>query len=100
MKKVVESGVELTTEERNLLSVAYKNRIGQRRASWRILSSCEEKAEQHSKKLTQEYRKGVEEELSDICEEILSLLEKFLIVKELSGSEESKAESKVFFLKM
>ena len=39
MKKVAELKVELTVEERNLLSVAYKNVVGARRASWRIISS-------------------------------------------------------------
>ncbi|XP_022845814.1 14-3-3 protein 9-like [Olea europaea var. sylvestris] len=43
MKKVAKLDVELTVEERNLLSVGYKNVIGSRRASWRILSSIEEK---------------------------------------------------------
>ena len=46
MKKVAQMDVELTVEERNLLSVAYKNVIGARRASWRIISSIEQK-EQH-----------------------------------------------------
>ena len=43
MKRVADLDVELTVEERNLLSVAYKNVIGARRASWRIISSIEQK---------------------------------------------------------
>lgn len=45
MKKVASLNVELTVEERNLLSVAYKNVIGARRASWRIITSIEQKEE-------------------------------------------------------
>lgn len=45
MKAVANLDVELTVEERNLLSVAYKNVIGARRASWRIISSMEQKTE-------------------------------------------------------
>lgn len=45
MKKVASLDLELTVEERNLLSVAYKNVIGARRASWRIISSIEQKEE-------------------------------------------------------
>lgn len=45
MKKVASLNLELTVEERNLLSVAYKNVIGARRASWRIISSIEQKEE-------------------------------------------------------
>ena len=45
MKSVASMDVELTVEERNLLSVAYKNVIGARRASWRIISSIEQKEE-------------------------------------------------------
>ncbi|CAI0557959.1 unnamed protein product [Linum tenue] len=45
MKKLASLNVELTVEERNLLSVGYKNVIGARRASWRILSSIEQKEE-------------------------------------------------------
>lgn len=39
MKAVAQQPQELTVEERNLLSVAYKNVIGSRRASWRVISS-------------------------------------------------------------
>lgn len=56
MKKVASLDVELTVEERNLLSVAYKNVIGARRASWRIISSIEQKEE----------NKGAEEKLDMI----------------------------------
>ena len=48
MKLVAAMDVELTVEERNLLSVAYKNVIGARRASWRIISSIEQKEESKS----------------------------------------------------
>ena len=39
----LEDAPELTVDERNLLSVGYKNVIGARRASWRILNSIEDK---------------------------------------------------------
>lgn len=61
MKRVAQLDTELTVEERNLLSVAYKNVIGARRASWRIISSIEQKEESRdasAKKLgeVKEYR--------------------------------------------
>lgn len=63
MKKVAGLDKELTTEERNLLSVAYKNVIGARRASWRIISSLEQKEEgkavEENMKMIKEYRKVV-----------------------------------------
>ena len=45
MKDVAKMGGELSVDERNLLSVAYKNVVGTRRASWRIISSIEQKEE-------------------------------------------------------
>ncbi|KAG5521883.1 hypothetical protein RHGRI_034194 [Rhododendron griersonianum] len=44
MKNVAKLDVEMTVEERNLLSVGYKV-IGARRASWHIMSSIEQKEE-------------------------------------------------------
>merc|ERR1712107_923090 len=70
-KSVTEAGAELSNEERNLLSVAYKNVVGARRSSWRVISSIEQKTEGSEKKqqLAKEYREKVEKELRDICNE-------------------------------
>lgn len=77
MKAVATKFAELTVEERNLLSVAYKNVIGARRASWRIIQSIEHKEEGRggSKlELIRNYRNQVEKELKDICQvSLLSL---------------------------
>jgi len=98
MKDVAKLSVELTVEERNLLSVAYKNVIGARRASWRIISSIEQKEESkgneaHVTKI-KEYRSKVEKELENVCGDILQVLETNLIPSAESG------ESKVFYYKM
>ncbi|ESN95929.1 hypothetical protein HELRODRAFT_114528 [Helobdella robusta] len=96
MKKVTELGAELTNEERNLLSVAYKNVVGMRRSSWRVISSIEQKLEGNEKKtkMAKSYRETIEKELRDVCQVVLSLLDDHLIPKA------SSAESKVFYLKM
>jgi len=98
MKAVGSAGVELSVEERNLLSVAYKNAVGSRRASWRIISSVEQK--EGTKGNTdnvgncKEYRTKVEKELQSICDTILGLLDGSLI----PGAKED--EAKVFYHKM
>lgn len=99
IKLVAESGVELTVEERNLLSVAYKNVIGSRRSSWRILSSIEQKEESKGTntakiEIARNYRKQVEKELSCVCAEVIKILDDHLI------KIASNTDSKVFYLKM
>lgn len=56
MKTVASQGSELSVEERNLLSVAYKNVIGARRASWRYIHSLEQKAESTKVDMIKTYR--------------------------------------------
>jgi 14-3-3 protein epsilon len=98
MKEVGNIPQELSVEERNLLSVAYKNAVGSRRAAWRIITSIEQK--EKSKGNTQnaefchEYVGKVEKELDTICNTILTLLNGNLLDKASSD------ETKVFYHKM
>jgi len=98
MEEVGKAPDELSVEERNLLSVAYKNAVGSRRAAWRIITSVEQK--ETSKGNTEqsgyakEYCATVEAELDKICKGIIDLLDKNLISKAGTG------ESGVFYYKM
>lgn len=82
MKKLVEykclKSQELAVEERNLLSVAYKNVVGSKRSSWRTLSSNPKEAlgidSSYDDKLGDQYKKKVEDELRAICKEVIALL--------------------------
>ncbi|KAG5996814.1 hypothetical protein E4U54_002496, partial [Claviceps lovelessii] len=98
MKEVAKLGGELTVDERNLLSVAYKNVVGTRRASWRIISSIEQKEESKGSdkhvSTIKEYRSKIELELEKVCEDVLNVLDESLIPNAASG------ESKVFYHKM
>lgn len=98
MRKVVKLNNELDTEERNLLSVAYKNVIGPRRSAWRIITSIEsrESIKENSSNLPliSSLRKEFENELAAVCEDLLGLLDTYLIPAAQGG------EAKVFYLKM
>merc|ERR1712238_353490 len=98
MEAVGKSGSDLTVEDRNLLSVAYKNAVGSRRAAWRIISSVEQKEKSKGNEqnagFAREYCTKVEGELQKICDTILGLLDENLIPKSADG------ESKVFYQKM
>jgi len=65
----------LSNEQRNLLSVAFKNVVGSRRSSWRVISSIEQKLEgsgdETKKRLTSEFRAKIEDELQAICNRVL-----------------------------
>ena len=98
MKQIAKMDVELTVEERNLVSVGYKNIIGARRASWRILSSIEQKEEgkghEQNVKRIKDYRQRVEDELTKICNDILCVIDEHLVPSSSTG------ESTVFYYKM
>ena len=90
--------VDLTSDERNLLSIAYKNVVNNKRVSWRILNQHIQK---ESKKENSPYLSDitafmheVEEELITVCNEILGLLGDYLSPGAKDGSQ------KVFYWKL
>ncbi len=84
-------------EERNLLSVAYKNLIGDKRTSWRAISSIEQKellkGYPHAHLIVQK-RKIIEEELKEICYDALDFVENNLL------KSSHTAHSRIFFTRM
>jgi len=98
MKKVAHLNVELSVEERNLMSVAYKNVIGARRAAWRIISSIEQKEKSKGNEPNVDriktYAAKIEKELNDICADVFRVLDEHLIPNAQSD------ESVVFYYKM
>ncbi|THG08106.1 14-3-3-like protein [Camellia sinensis] len=100
MEKVsaVAESEELTVEERNLLSVTYKNVIGTGKASWRIISSIKQNEESCGNEdhvsTIRDYRSKIELELSSIYDGILKLLNSMPIPTASFG------DSKVFYMKM
>ena len=98
MKNIAFLDQELTSEERNLFSVGYKKVIDVARASWRIVSSVEEREESEGNvanvALTRRYKQKLEDEITSVCEDALDVLDGHLIPSATSG------ESIVFYAKM
>ena len=92
----------LQVEDRNLLSVAYKNCVGTLRTSWRIIETLEKKEEskavspetQKHLELIKQQKKAIEKELHEICEEIINTLDDRLIPSAKDTA------SQVFYLKI
>lgn len=97
MKRAVKMNPKLTSEERNLLSAAYKYIIGARRACWRSMVAMAQKEESKKEKtasIFSGFKQQVEKELAEICADILDLLDKHLIPAADSD------ESKVYYYKL
>jgi hypothetical protein len=103
----LDKNAELSPDQRNLLSVAYKNVVGAKRSSWRMLSE-EGQFDQMRAELVQKYKNRVETELENTCKDILKTLEELAKQNKqrLEATEDSDDKKKdiqecqVFYLKM
>lgn len=98
MTNIAFSDRELTVEERDLFLVGYKNFVGARRASWRVISSAEQEEEAKGNAsrvaLVKAYKHKLECEIVKIFEDVLEVLDKHLIPFATLG------ESTVFYHQM
>ena len=98
MKKVAYLDQPLSSDERNLLSIAYKNCVGTRKQAWRDVSSIENVQQAKNPQnvpIIRDYRETIESELTQYSEEIIDLLDKKL----LPESEGDKVAT-VFYYKL
>ena len=98
MQRVREQSSELFDRGMNLLSLAYKNAVGSRRAAWRVITSTEQKEKFKGKEElvlhAMEYVARAEGELQKIRDGILVLMDKNLIPSPNTD------ELKMFYYKM
>ncbi|KZT13089.1 14-3-3-like protein [Laetiporus sulphureus 93-53] len=99
IKSIVHStNAQLTSDERNLLSIAYKNITASFRTSWRTIDTLQRNTVHHStwqqRQLMQRQKERIEQDLIDTCKDVVELLERFLIPAANPG------EEKVFYCKM
>lgn len=92
-----EANGDLNEEERTLLSVAYKQAVGERRQAWRVIAHYEEKQKARDTgnlALVQEYKAKICAELAALCHEIAELVDEKLL------NAEQSCETQVFYYKM
>jgi len=92
---LAEKGADVTSDERNLLSVAFKNLISSKRAACRTIAAIEQNPK-YSKfgEALAGYKAGIEQKLQDDCQRIIDMINNKVLAKPCDG------EPKAFFVKM
>jgi hypothetical protein len=96
LKPVLDAkGGDVSSDERNLLSVAFKNLISSKRTAWRTIAAIEQnpKYSKFGDSLAA-YKKKIEEGLYRDCESIIELIRSKVLGKPIQD------EAKAFFVKM
>lgn len=94
---IVKMGIELTSEERNLLSIAYKNYMGAKRFAWRCIVAAADDAERRAAPefaCYATFRKNVEEEMRQLAHKIIHYVDTYLLKDNL------ESEPKAFYHKL
>lgn len=88
---------DLSTDERNILCLAYKNAVGMRRIAWRAASAVTKipKYKDFTKDTTS-YQKRLEEEVVNLCKDMLKLA-KTLATR---AKKENNVEAQIFYNKL
>lgn len=98
VKQIIDRSDSVDAEKRNLLSVAYKTVVSNRRSAWRQISQIEMKEESRGNprrvQLARALREKIEEELNHYCGEVCRIADQLLESKERSE------EGRVFLLKL
>jgi len=85
-KKFADSKI-LEHDERNLLSVAFKNVVGAKRSCWRALEGMS--PEDGTKDMVKSYMKIVERELEVVCGQVLALIKDLVSLLERAVEDEA-----------
>ena len=90
-----DKGADVTADERNLLSVAFKNLISSKRAACRTIAAIEQnpKYSKFSEALAK-YKSEIEGQLTKDCESVIKMINDKVLAKNCDG------EPKAFFIKM
>lgn len=94
-KVLSEKGAEVSSDERNLLSVAFKNLISSKRTACRTIQAVEQNPKyQKFKDALGSYKATIEKSLTEDCQRVVDIINSNILSKECDG------QIKCFFVKM
>ena len=106
LKQFVTKKAHFTPDERNLMSVAFKNLVTPKRTTWRTITAVEQSQQpgKTTQKAIDSYKAVIEERLHKNCEDVVELMRNVVIPKVEKFLEREKSsqafEERAFFYKM